>query len=73
MEFKHEMELYLPFQASGQKTSITKCSTFDPRSSNIILKPEKELTKQEMELFPQLQASDQINLLQNVFHLIQWV
>ena len=39
------------FQTSDQKTSFTKCFSFLPRSSKLILKQEMESFKQEMALF----------------------
>ena len=35
---KQEMELFLPLQASDQKTSFTKCFSFVPRVSKLIFK-----------------------------------
>ena len=39
------------FQASYQKTSFTKCFSFDPRVSKLIFKIGNGISKQEMELF----------------------
>ena len=33
-----EMELNIPFQATDDKTSLTKCFSFTPRSSELIFK-----------------------------------